>query len=139
MRYERVTAEELAAREPAAFDVVTCLEMLEHVPDPAAVVAACATLVKPGGMVFFSTINRTAKAFLFAIIGAEYLMRLLPAGTHEYRKFIRPSELEEWSRYAGLQLGRATGMHYNPVGKSYSLGPGLEVNFLQSYHRGAQD
>ena len=139
VRYERVTAEELATREPAAFDVVTCLEMLEHVPDPAAVVTACATLVKPGGMVFFSTINRTAKAFLFAIVGAEYLMRLLPPGTHEYRKFIRPSELEEWSRNAGLQLGRATGMHYNPVAKSYSLGPGLEVNYLQSYHRGAQD
>ncbi len=137
--YERVTAEELAAREPAAFDVVTCLEMLEHVPDPAVVVAACAQLVKPGGMVFFSTINRTAKAFLFAIVGAEYLMRLLPAGTHEYRKFIRPSELEEWSRNAGLQLHRATGMHYNPVGKSYSLGSGLEVNFLQSYQRGEQD
>ncbi len=139
VNYERATAEDLAAREPAAFDVVTCLEMLEHVPDPAAVVAACAALVKPGGMVFFSTINRTAKAFLFAIVGAEYLMRLLPAGTHEYRKFIRPSELEEWSRNAGLQLRRATGMHYNPVGKSYSLGSGLEVNFLQSYQRGEQD
>jgi 2-polyprenyl-6-hydroxyphenyl methylase/3-demethylubiquinone-9 3-methyltransferase len=139
VRYERMTAEDLAAMEPAAFDAVTCLEMLEHVPAPAAVVAACSALVRPGGTVFFSTINRTAKSFLFAIVGAEYVLRLLPAGTHEYQKFIRPSELEEWARLAGLELQRATGMHYDPIGKSYSLGPGLDVNYLQSYRRGERD
>lgn len=128
--YRQSTAEALAAETPAEFDVVTCLEMLEHVPDPGSVVAACARLVKPDGQVFFSTINRNPKAFLFAIVGAEYLLRLLPKGTHEYRKLIRPSELESWARAAGLQTIDLTGMHYNPVTRHYWLGPGLDVNYL---------
>ncbi len=135
--YRRMTAEQLAKDEPGRFDVVTCLEMLEHVPNPAAVINACATLVKPGGHVFFSTINRTPKSFLFAIVGAEYVLKMLPAGTHEYRKFIRPSELEEWARHAGLALADSTGMHYDPLSRGYSLGPGLDVNYLQSYRREA--
>lgn len=135
--YRRMTAEQLAKDEPGGYDVVTCLEMLEHVPDPAAVIGACATLVRPGGQVFFSTINRTPKSFLFAIVGAEYVLKMLPAGTHEYRKFIRPSELEEWARHAGLALTDCTGMHYDPLSRAYSLGPGLEVNYLQSYRREA--
>ncbi|HNP36392.1 MAG TPA: bifunctional 2-polyprenyl-6-hydroxyphenol methylase/3-demethylubiquinol 3-O-methyltransferase UbiG [Woeseiaceae bacterium] len=135
VNYLHSTAESLAQDQPGEFDVVTCLEMLEHVPDPAQVIAACATLVKPGGQVFFSTINRTPKAFMFAILGAEYLLKLLPAGTHEYQKFIRPSELEEWARHAGLNLQASIGMHYNPLSKEYSLGPGLEVNYLQYFRR----
>ena len=133
--YRQMTAEELADAEPAAFDVVTCLEMLEHVPDPARVVRSCAELVRPGGHVFFSTINRNPKAFLFAIVGAEYLLKLLPGGTHEYEKFIRPSELESWAREAGLQLEASIGMHYNPVTREYALGPGLDVNYLMFFTR----
>ena len=119
--YQRSTAEELAARMPASFDVVCCLEMLEHVPDPAAVVGACAELVRPGGTLYFSTINRNPKAFLFAIVGAEHILRLLPAGTHEYEKFIRPSELAQWIRAAGLQLEGMTGLTYNPLTRRYRL------------------
>ena len=133
--YRQATAEELAAENVAPYDVVTCLEMLEHVPEPSLVIQSCADLVKPGGNVFFSTINRNPKAFLFAIVGAEYLLKLLPQGTHEYRKFIRPSELESWARNAGLELRSSIGMHYNPVLKEYSLGPDLNVNYLMHFQR----
>jgi len=130
VRYERIAAEDLAAREPAGYDIVTCLEMLEHVPDPASTIAACARLVKPGGAVFFSTINRNPKAWVFAILGAEYLLRLLPPGTHDYLKFIRPSELDRMARAAGLAVREYTGMHYNPLTRGYHLGPGVDVNYL---------
>ena len=135
--YQRMTAESLAAQQPGTFDIVTCLEMLEHVPDPARVIRSCAELVKPGGHVFFSTINRNPKSFLFAIIGAEYVLKLLPSGTHEYEKFIRPSELEDWARQAGLQLQASIGMLYNPLTKEYSLGPNLDVNYLMYFTRAA--
>ncbi|MEK7697492.1 MAG: bifunctional 2-polyprenyl-6-hydroxyphenol methylase/3-demethylubiquinol 3-O-methyltransferase UbiG [Pseudomonadota bacterium] len=128
--YRRVSAEDMAHAQPGTYDVVTCLEMLEHVPDPASSVAACANLVKPGGQVFFSTINRNPKSFLFAIVGAEYLLKLLPRGTHEYLKFIRPSELERMCRAAGLNVRELTGMHYHPLTRHYSLGPGVDVNYL---------
>ena len=128
--YRRITAEELAGKEPASFDVVTCMEMLEHVPDPASTIQACARLLKPGGHLFFSTINRNPKAYLFAIIGAEYVLRLLPKGTHDYRKFIRPSELDGWARAAGLNLLDLTGLHYNPLTRRYWLGPGVSVNYM---------
>ena len=128
--YRKISAEALAAEAPGRFDLVTCLEMLEHVPDPAAVVQSCAELVRPGGHVVFSTINRNPKSFLFAIVGAEYVLRLLPRGTHEYQKFIRPSELEAWARAAGLRLREAIGLHYNPLSREYSLGPGLDVNYM---------
>jgi 2-polyprenyl-6-hydroxyphenyl methylase/3-demethylubiquinone-9 3-methyltransferase len=135
IEYLQVTAESHAAERAGEYDVVTCLEMLEHVPRPSAVVSACAALVRPGGDVFFSTINRNPKAFMFAIVGAEYLLRLLPAGTHEYRKFIRPSELEAWARHAGLELKASIGMHYNPVLRRYSLGPNVDVNYLMHFQR----
>lgn len=128
--YRLISAEQLATERPAAFDVVTCLELLEHVPDPASVVAACATLVKPGGQVFFSTLNRTPKAYLLAVIGAEYLLKLLPRGTHDYGKFIRPAELEAWLRHAGLTLRDVTGMQYHPLTQRYSLGRAIDVNYL---------
>jgi 2-polyprenyl-6-hydroxyphenyl methylase/3-demethylubiquinone-9 3-methyltransferase len=128
--YRRVSAEEIARERAAEFDVVTCLEMLEHVPDPSSVVKACMQLVKPGGQVFFSTINRNPKSWLFAIVGAEYILNLLPRGTHEYLKFIRPSELDRMCRAAGLTVREITGMHYNPLTHSYTLGPGVDVNYL---------
>lgn len=128
--YRQGTAEELAAEKAGQFDIVTCMEMLEHVPDPGAVVAACAQLVKPGGHVFFSTINRNPKAWLFAIVGAEHVLRLLPKGTHEYAKFIRPSELGGWVRDAGLEMQDLTGMHFNPLSGRYWLGRGVDVNYL---------
>lgn len=137
--YRHTTAEELAATEAGRFDVVTCLEMLEHVPDPAQVIRSCTELVRPGGHVFFSTINRNPKSFVFAIIGAEYILRLLPRGTHEYEKFIRPSELEEWARKAGLELQTSIGLHYNPLTREYSLGSNLHVNYLMYYQRPASD
>lgn len=135
IEYLHVTAEAHAAERAGHYDVVTCLEMLEHVPRPSKVVAACAALVRPGGDVFFSTINRNPKAFLFAIVGAEYLLRLLPAGTHEYRKLIRPSELEEWARHAGLEIRDSIGMHYNPVLRQYSLRQNVDVNYLMHFQR----
>ncbi len=128
--YMQITAEELAAEEAGQYDVVTCMEMLEHVPDPASVIAACSTLVKPGGHVFFSTINRNPKSWLFAIVGAEYVLKMLPKGTHEYSKFIKPSELESWPREADLHLRELTGMSYNPLSKKYSLGSDVDVNYL---------
>ena len=128
--YEHVAVEELAAREPAAYDVVTCMEMLEHVPDPASVVGACATLVRPGGWVFFSTISRNPKAFLFAIVGAEYVLNLLPRGTHEYRKLIRPSELAAYCRGARLDVQQTRGMEYNPLTRRYWLSGNTSVNYL---------
>jgi 2-polyprenyl-6-hydroxyphenyl methylase/3-demethylubiquinone-9 3-methyltransferase len=130
VEYLRSTAEQLAQEKPESFDVVTCMELLEHVPDPSAVVGACAQLVKPGGAVFFSTINRNPKSWLLAIVGAEYVLNLLPRGTHEYRKFIRPSELEGWGRSAGLALLELTGLHYNPLTRHYWLAPGVDVNYF---------
>jgi len=133
--YRQITAEALANEQSAAFDVVTCLEMLEHVPDPASVVTACAQLVRPGGQVFFSSINRNAKAFLFAIIGAEYLLRLLPRGTHEYRKLIRPSELGAWCRAANLQVTDIGGLSYNPLTRHYRINQDVSVNYLLAAQR----
>lgn len=130
VEYRRITAEELAEEMPGTFDVVTCMEMLEHVPDPGSVIAACAKLVKPGGQVFFSTINRNPKSYLFAIVGAEYVLRLLPKGTHDFAKFIRPSELEAWTREAELEMKELIGMSYNPFSQQYSLGRDLDVNYM---------
>jgi len=128
--YRLVSVEQLASEQPASFDVVTCMEMLEHVPDPEAIVVACAKLVKPGGVVFFSTINRSPKAYLFAVIGAEYVLNMLPKGTHDYAKFIKPSELSSWARHAGLDIAGLRGMSYNPITQHYSLGDDVSVNYL---------
>ena len=128
--YREVSAETLAAEQPGSFDVVTCMEMLEHVPDPSSVVRACATLVKPGGHVIFSTINRNAKAFVFAIVGAEYILNLLPRGTHEFAKFIKPSELAAYARAAGLDLEHTRGMEYNPLTRHYWLSANTSVNYM---------
>jgi|SRR5579859_926352 len=133
--YRLVTAEALAAEMPAAFDHVTCMEMLEHVPDPGSIIRACATLVRPGGQVIFSTLNRNPKSFAMAILGGEYLLRLIPPGTHEYAKFIRPSELVAWARAAGLMHRHSTGLHYNPLMRQYRLGPGLDVNYFMHFTR----
>lgn len=128
--YERIPVERLAAEQPESFDLITCMEMLEHVPNPASVVEACGRLLKPGGHAVFSTLNRNPKSYLFAIIGAEYLLRLLPKGTHDYAKFIRPSELGGWIRTAGLTTRDITGMSYNPLSRTYSLGEDVDVNYL---------
>jgi len=128
--YREVGAEALAAEQPGAFDVATCMEMLEHVPDPAQTVAACARLVRPGGWVFASTLNRNAKSFLFAIVGAEYVLGLLPRGTHEYEKFIKPSELANYARAAGLEVAQVAGMIYNPLTRRFTLGRDADVNYM---------
>ncbi len=128
--YRMISAEELAAREPGSFDVVTCMEMLEHVPDPTSVIAACCALAKPGGHVFFSTISRNPKAYLLAVIGAEYILQMLPKGTHEYTKFIKPSELSRWAKSVGLEPDDLIGMSYNPLTRNYSLGSNTDVNYL---------
>lgn len=133
--YRQVTAEQLAEQQPDSYDVVTCLEMLEHVPDPAGVIHACAQLLKDDGQLFLSTINRNPKAWLFAVIGAEYLLNILPKGTHEYSKFIRPSEMESWARASDLQLTDLTGMSYNPLTREYSLGTDVSVNYLASFRK----
>ena len=137
VRYELATAEDYAVAHAGAFDVVTCMEMLEHVPDPASAVAACARLLRPGGRAFFSTINRNPKAYLFAVIGAEYLLRLLPRGTHDYARFIRPSELAQWCRGAGLREVDLIGMSYNPLTRRYRLGRDCGVNYLLCCQRDA--
>lgn len=133
--YRKIAAEELAAGMPDAFDIVTCLEMLEHVPDPASTVRACARLVRPGGRVFFSTINRNPKAYLFAVVGAEYVLNLLPRGTHDYTRFIRPAELARYCRDAGLAGEEVIGMTYNPFSKTYALGADTDVNYLMRTRR----
>lgn len=131
--YQQITAEDLAASQPESFDIVTCMEMLEHVPDPSSVINACTQLVKPGGSIYFSTINRNPKSFLFAIIGAEYLLKMLPAGTHDYSKFIRPSELDSWCREAGLDVLGIQGITYNPLTGMYRTGRDVDVNYMVHY------
>lgn len=135
--YQEIAVEDLAAQRPESFDVVTCMEMLEHVPDPASVVNALGRLVKPGGWVFLSTLSRNAKAFLLAIVGAEYLLRMLPAGTHEYARFIRPSELAQMCRDAGLEVQGAKGLSFNPITQRYALGADTDVNYLLACRRPA--
>ncbi|MFQ3245856.1 MAG: 2-polyprenyl-6-hydroxyphenyl methylase/3-demethylubiquinone-9 3-methyltransferase [Arenicella sp.] len=130
VEYIKITAEQLAEQRPEQYDVVTCLEMLEHVPNPALVIEACAKMVKPGGDVYFSTINRNPKAWLFAIVGAEYVLNMLPKGTHEYDKLIKPSELSQYARQSGLEMQRMIGLHYNPLTKVYKLAPGVDVNYM---------
>jgi 2-polyprenyl-6-hydroxyphenyl methylase/3-demethylubiquinone-9 3-methyltransferase len=130
VEYRKIAVEALSIERPAQYDIVTCMEMLEHVPDPAGIVAACAKLVKPNGHVFFSTLNRNPKSYLFAILGAEYMLNLLPRGTHDYAKFIKPSELAQWCRNAGLNITDVAGMSYNPLQKEYSLGKDTDVNYL---------
>lgn len=133
--YRHGTVEQLVDQGEPPYDIICCLEMLEHVPNPATTIAACARLLKPGGDIFFSTINRNLKSFLFAIVGAEYVLSLLPKGTHDYRKLIKPSELDQWARHENLQLEEIIGMHYNPVSKRYRLGDGVAVNYLTHYSK----
>jgi 2-polyprenyl-6-hydroxyphenyl methylase/3-demethylubiquinone-9 3-methyltransferase len=137
VEYQSVSAEQLAASNTPSFDVVTCMELLEHVPDPAGMVAACARLVRPGGRVFFSTINRNPKSYLFAVVGAEYVLGLLPKGTHDYQRFIKPSELLRWTRDAGLRSVEMIGMTYNPITRRYRLGSDCDVNYLVCCERDA--
>ena len=133
--YQQITAEEMAEKEAGQFDVVTCMEMLEHVPDPSSVIRACATMAKPGGKVILSTLNRNPKSFLFAIVGAEYILNMLPKGTHEFSKFIRPSELAGWVREADLEMLEIKGMTYNPFTRSYSLGKDIDVNYMMACNK----
>ncbi|MDX1490481.1 MAG: bifunctional 2-polyprenyl-6-hydroxyphenol methylase/3-demethylubiquinol 3-O-methyltransferase UbiG [Pseudohongiellaceae bacterium] len=135
IRYENISAEDMAEREAGQYDVVTCLEMLEHVPDPESIVRACAKLAKPGGQLFFSTINRNPKAYVFAVLGAEYILNLLPKGTHDFAKFIKPSELASWTRACRLETGEMKGMGYNPLSKRYSLNKDVSVNYLAHFTR----
>ncbi|WP_295760536.1 bifunctional 2-polyprenyl-6-hydroxyphenol methylase/3-demethylubiquinol 3-O-methyltransferase UbiG [Undibacterium sp.] len=137
VHYEKISAEEMADREAAQYDVVTCMEMLEHVPDPASIIRACAKLVKPGGHVFFSTLNRNPKSYLYAVLGAEYLLQLLPKGTHDYAKFITPAELAQAIRNANLQVNAIKGMGYNPISKIYSLNQDTSINYLVACTRPA--
>ncbi|MFQ5468961.1 MAG: bifunctional 2-polyprenyl-6-hydroxyphenol methylase/3-demethylubiquinol 3-O-methyltransferase UbiG [Gammaproteobacteria bacterium] len=130
IEYILITAEDLASQQSEKFDIVTCMELLEHVPDPASLINACSSLMKPGGDIFFSTLNRNPKSYLAAVIGAEYVLKMLPKGTHDYAKFIKPSELELWTRQAGLLIDDLTGMEYNPITKAYSLGPNIDINYL---------
>jgi len=132
VRYRSISAEDLAKEEPQSYDVVTCMEMLEHVPDPVSVVRACENLCKPGGHIFFSTLNRNPKSYLFAIIGAEYILQLLPKGTHQYEKFIKPSELAQFTRAAGLEVLQLKGMTYNPITQIYRLGSDTDVNYMMA-------
>jgi 2-polyprenyl-6-hydroxyphenyl methylase/3-demethylubiquinone-9 3-methyltransferase len=135
VRYKHIAAEDMAAAEPGQFDIVTCMEMLEHVPDPAAIVRAAATLVKPGGHLFFSTLNRNFKSYLFAVVGAEYVLRMLPRGTHDYAKFITPAELSQYVRQAGLVVDGLKGLSYNPLTKIYSLNNDTDVNYMVACSR----
>ena len=133
--YRKISAEQIAEQEPASFDHVVCMEMLEHVPDPASIIRACATLVKPGGMVFFSTLNRQPKAYMLAIVMAEHILKMLPAGTHDYKTFIKPSELTASARAAGLELQDMIGIEYNPFSKRFSLGKDIDVNYIAAFQR----
>ncbi|WP_432472203.1 bifunctional 2-polyprenyl-6-hydroxyphenol methylase/3-demethylubiquinol 3-O-methyltransferase UbiG [Amphritea sp. HPY] len=136
VKYQQITVEQLAAEQPESFDVVTCMEMMEHVPDPASIVEACSKLVKPGGFVFFSTLNRNPKSYMMAIVGAEHLLKLVPKGTHDFKKFIRPSELANWIRQSGLSSLEMTGLTYNPLTKVYSLNPkDVDVNYMIATHK----
>jgi 2-polyprenyl-6-hydroxyphenyl methylase/3-demethylubiquinone-9 3-methyltransferase len=133
--YQKISAETLAEQQPESFDHVTCMEMLEHVPDPGSIISACATLVKPGGMVFFSTLNRKPKAYLLAIVAAEHVLKMLPKGTHDYKTFIKPSELSQSARAAGLDLQGMVGIEYNPFNKHFSLGKDIDVNYIAAFKR----
>ena len=134
-QYQKISAEDLAARQPAGFDHVTCMEMLEHVPDPGAIISACGTLVKPGGMVFFSTLNRKPKAYLLAIVAAEHVLNMLPKGTHDYKTFIKPSELCQSARNVGLELQGMVGIEYSPFSRRFSLGRNIDVNYIAAFRR----
>jgi 2-polyprenyl-6-hydroxyphenyl methylase / 3-demethylubiquinone-9 3-methyltransferase len=136
-QYQKISAEALAEQQPESFDLVTCMEMLEHVPDPGSIISACARMVKPGGMVFFSTLNRKPKAYLLAIVAAEYLLKMVPKGTHEFKTFIKPSELCQSARAVGLELQAMVGIEYNPFTKSFSLGKDIDVNYIAAFKRPA--
>lgn len=135
--YQQITAEDMAQQKPSSFDIITCMELLEHVPDPASIINACYDLVKPGGSVYFSTINRNPKSYMLAIVGAEYLMKMLPRGTHDFSKFIKPSELDEWARQAGLELVNLKGISYNPFTSLFSQSQDVDVNYMVHYKRPA--